>query len=207
MSSPRLMKSKILKLLKEDEEFRYAVAGFIGLADMLKRFEEHDRKFNEIIARLDEHSRRFEEHDRKFNEIIAEVRDLRKNVSEIMAYIERTSLTIEEEAREIISHRLRERGLELSISNLVLPDMELNLYGADDEVCIIGEVSTRAGARIIEEVDEKIAELSRKHPQYLRRKTIKAVYTMQATPEAIEAAQNRGIWLLKATGDLAPPPI
>lgn len=186
MSSPRLMKSKILKLLKEDEEFRYAVAGFIGLADMLKRFEEHDRKFNEIIA---------------------EVRDLRKNVSEIMAYIERTSLTIEEEAREIISHRLRERGLELSISNLVLPDMELNLYGADDEVCIIGEVSTRAGARIIEEVDEKIAELSRKHPQYLRRKTIKAVYTMQATPEAIEAAQNRGIWLLKATGDLAPPPI
>ncbi|MEM1547499.1 MAG: hypothetical protein QXN75_00510 [Thermoproteota archaeon] len=228
MSSPRLVKSRILKLLKEDEEFRYAVAGFIGLADVLRRFEEHDRKFNEIIARLDEHSRRFEEHDRKFNEIIArldehsrrfeehdrkfneiiaEIRDLRRNVSEIMAYIERTSLTIEEEAREILSHRLRERGVELSVSSLVLPDMELNIYGANDEICIIGEVSTRAGARIIEEVEEKMMELRRKYPQYLRKKTVKAVYTMQATPAAVEAAESKGVWLLKATGDLVPPPI
>jgi len=57
------MKSRILRMLKEDEEFRYAVAGLIGFTDILKRFEEHDRKFNEIIARLDEH-------DMKFNEII-----------------------------------------------------------------------------------------------------------------------------------------
>ncbi|MEM1557956.1 MAG: hypothetical protein QXG12_05140 [Thermoproteota archaeon] len=226
MSSSRLMKSKILRLLKEDEEFRYAVAGFIGLSDVLKRFEEHDRKFNEIIARLDEHSRRFEEHDRKFNEIIArldehsrrfeehdrkfneimeEIRDLRRSMSEIMAYVERTSLTIEEEAREILSHRLKEHGIELNISNLVLPDMEVNIYGVDEKFCIIGEVSTRVGIRIIEELDEKVMQLSRKYPQYLRDKTVKVVYTMQATPDAIEAAKSKGIWLLKATGDLVSP--
>ena len=39
-------------MLKEDEEFRYAVAGLIGFTDILKRFEEHDRKFNEIIEEL-----------------------------------------------------------------------------------------------------------------------------------------------------------
>jgi len=207
MPSTRLMKSRMLKLLKEDEEFRYAVAGFIGLGDVLKRFEEHDRKFNEIIARLDEHSRRFEEHDRKFNEIMGEIRDLRRITSEIMAYIERTSITIEEEAREVLSYRLREYGVELKFSNLVLPDMEVNVYGASGDLCVIGEVSTRAGTRIIEEVDDKTMKLSRKYPQYLRNMVVKVVYTMQATPEAVEAAKNKGIWLLKATEDLSPPPL
>jgi len=46
------IKTRILKMLKEDEEFRYAVAGLIGFNDILKRFEEHDRKFNEIIEEL-----------------------------------------------------------------------------------------------------------------------------------------------------------
>jgi uncharacterized coiled-coil DUF342 family protein len=46
------IKTRILKMLKEDEEFRYAVAGLIGFTDILKRFEEHDRKFNEIIEEL-----------------------------------------------------------------------------------------------------------------------------------------------------------
>lgn len=49
------LKSRILRLLREDEEFRYAVAGLIGLSEVLKRFEEHDKKFNEILARLDKH--------------------------------------------------------------------------------------------------------------------------------------------------------
>ncbi|MEM4700506.1 MAG: hypothetical protein QXT74_06165, partial [Candidatus Nezhaarchaeales archaeon] len=49
------LKSRILRLLREDEEFRYAVAGLIGLSEVFKRFEEHDRKFNEVLARLDKH--------------------------------------------------------------------------------------------------------------------------------------------------------
>lgn len=36
------LKSRILKLLKEDEEFRYAVAGLIGLEEDLKRLDRHE---------------------------------------------------------------------------------------------------------------------------------------------------------------------
>jgi len=222
------MKSRILRMLKEDEEFRYAVAGLIGFTDILKRFEEHDRKFNEIIARLDEHDRKFneiisrldehdrkfneiiarlEEHDRKFNEIMGEIRDLRMEMSRVTAYIERTSLTIEEEAREIISYRLRSRGIMLKLSSLLLPDLEINVYGVDENLCIVGEASTRAGVRIIEKLDEDIVKLSRKHPEYLREKTVKVVYTMQATPDAVQEARERGVWLLKATEDLTQPPV
>jgi len=41
------LKTKILKILREDEEFRYAVAGIIGLEEIIKRLEKHDEKFNE----------------------------------------------------------------------------------------------------------------------------------------------------------------
>jgi len=184
MATTRSTKSRILRLLKEDEEFRYAVAGLIGISDMLNRFEQHDKKFNEIME---------------------EIRELRRDVSKLTTYIERTSITIEEEAREILAHRLRDRGVELRLSSLVLPDMEINVYGANENLCLVGEVSTRAGVRIVEKLNEDIAKLSGKYPQYLRKKTIKVVYTMQATPDAVKEAEASGVWLLKATEDLTQP--
>jgi len=50
-----------MRLLREDEEFRYAVLSMVGYGELLKRTEEHDRKFNEILARLEEHDRKFAE--------------------------------------------------------------------------------------------------------------------------------------------------
>jgi hypothetical protein len=55
------LKTKILKILREDEEFRYAVAGIIGLEEIIKRLEKHDEKFNEILKRLEEYDKRFYE--------------------------------------------------------------------------------------------------------------------------------------------------
>ncbi len=40
----RELKSEILRLLKEDEEFRYAVAGLIGLEEILKRLDRHEEE-------------------------------------------------------------------------------------------------------------------------------------------------------------------
>ncbi|MCL7394392.1 MAG: hypothetical protein LZ169_06190, partial [Thaumarchaeota archaeon] len=40
--STRELKSRILKLLREDEEFRYAVAGLLGLEEILKRLDRHE---------------------------------------------------------------------------------------------------------------------------------------------------------------------
>ena len=36
------LKSRMLKLLREDEEFRYAVAGLIGLDEILRRLDRHE---------------------------------------------------------------------------------------------------------------------------------------------------------------------
>ena len=198
------LRSRMLKLLEEDEEFRYAVAGLIGLGEVLKglkdlmsRSEEHDRKFNEVIMRLDEH-------DRKFNEVIIELRELRRDVSEMRSYIERTSLTLEEEAREVIQHRLKRAGISIKLGSLIKPEFEINIYGAAEDLCVIGEVSTRTGARIVDLLDERVDGLRRKYPEHLRPKVIRVIYTLWATEEAVERAGQEGIWIVKATGDLTP---
>ena len=43
------LQSDILRLLKEDETFRYAVLGLLGYDTILRRLEEHDKKFNAIL--------------------------------------------------------------------------------------------------------------------------------------------------------------
>ena len=59
------LKSKILRLLREDEEFRYAVAGLIGLEEILKRIdtltEEQTRIWEEIKALREEQTKTWEE--------------------------------------------------------------------------------------------------------------------------------------------------
>ncbi len=40
----RKLREEIFKLLKEDEEFRYAVAGLIGLDEILKRLDRNEKE-------------------------------------------------------------------------------------------------------------------------------------------------------------------
>ena len=48
-------RKEFLRLLEEDEEFRLAVAAKIGLLEILQKLEQHDRKFNEMLERMDRH--------------------------------------------------------------------------------------------------------------------------------------------------------
>jgi len=57
------LKSRMLKLLKEDEEFRYAVAGLLGLEEILKRL---DRNEQELVRLREDMTKMFEKHDERF---------------------------------------------------------------------------------------------------------------------------------------------
>jgi hypothetical protein len=50
----------MLRLLKEDEEFRYAVAGLLGLEEILKRL---DRNEQELVRLREDMAKMFEKHD------------------------------------------------------------------------------------------------------------------------------------------------
>ena len=105
------LKSRILRLLEEDREFRLSVAGLVGFKEVLERLEEHDRKFDEILATLAEHSRRFEEHDRKFDEILGRLEEHDRKFNEILGRLEEHDRRFEEHARML-------NGLDLKIEAL-----------------------------------------------------------------------------------------
>jgi len=107
------LKEVILKLFREDEEFRYAVAGLIGLQEILRRLEEHDKKFNEILCRIESIERRLEEHDRKFNEILCRIEQIEKRLEEHSKVLEEHSKRLEEHSKAI--RALQEEIKRLSV--------------------------------------------------------------------------------------------
>ncbi|MEM3437324.1 MAG: hypothetical protein QXP55_02155 [Nitrososphaerales archaeon] len=206
------IRKEFLELLRTDEEFRYAVAGLLGLEEILKKLDMHGAilaKYGEELMKLREDMNKgFARHDEELmklrEDMIHGFELIEKRLSSIEHYIERTSLTFEEEAFEVISGKLERIGIKIALKRLTLPDLEINVYGETNEICIIGEVTTRAGIRIVVKMDEKAKELMNKHPELIRPKMIKILYTMWITEEAIEEAKKRGVWVLKTTKELTP---
>jgi DNA repair exonuclease SbcCD ATPase subunit len=50
-----MLKEQILDLLEKDREFRYAVAGLIGLQEILQRLDRHEEIMQKMLERLDRH--------------------------------------------------------------------------------------------------------------------------------------------------------
>ena len=192
------LKRQLLELLDKDIEFRYAVAGYLGLSEILKRLdsieesirklwenqnklweevralrEDQHRLWEEVRALREGQNRLWEEvkslregQDRLWesvnklwegqnklwenvNKLWEEVRSLRlgqeemrgelrglcKDVGDLKKTVERLTLSLEEEARSIIAHRLKqELGIEVELERVSVDTMEINVYGATEDL-------------------------------------------------------------------------
>jgi DNA repair exonuclease SbcCD ATPase subunit len=295
------LKEKFLELLDKDKEFRYAVAGYLGITEILRRLdhlEETQRKILEEIKALRENQeklwenqnrmlenqnklwenqskmweeiknlrenqeklweeiRAIREYQRKIWEEIKairedqrrmweeirvlredqnkmweeikklweEVREIRlemrimraeqermmvtieklsKEHEQIRITLERLTLSVEEEARDVIRYRLKnELGIEISLDRIFIDDKEVNIYGVSDEVCVIGEATVRLGTGLVEELERLIDKIRKEKPELLRPKLIKVIYADYSVPKAIELASNYNIWVLNWKGDI-----
>ena len=215
------LRSRILKLLKENEEFRYTVAGLIGLEDLrrgqaelreaIARLEESHRMLEESHKRLEESHRRLEESVANLNDAVARLMDEQRRVSRtlrsVTRYIEEVSITLEEEARSMIELRLRQRGIQIKLGALIRPYVELDIYGSDGNLTVIGETKTRLAPRHIRDLERKLDLVKRNEPELLRGKTIKTIYAMWPHPEAVEECKAREIWLNTPNKELTQPDI
>jgi ribosomal protein L7Ae-like RNA K-turn-binding protein len=55
------LKSRMLRLLREDEEFRYAVAGLLGLEEILKRLDRHEAELVRLREDMNKTKRGYEQ--------------------------------------------------------------------------------------------------------------------------------------------------
>ena len=198
------LRSRILKLLKEDEEFRYTVAGLIGLEDLRRGQAE----LREAIARLEESHRRLEESVANLNDAVARLAEEQRRVSRtlhsVTRYIEEVSITLEEEARSMIELRLRQRGIQIKLDALIRPYIELDIYGSDKNLTVIGETKTRLAPRHVREFERKLDMIEKNEPELLKGRIVKAIYAMWAHPEVIEECKARKIWLNTPNKELTP---
>ncbi|MEM2239136.1 MAG: hypothetical protein QXL27_02335, partial [Candidatus Bathyarchaeia archaeon] len=267
------LKREILELLDKDLEFRYAVAGYLGLSEVLKRLdaiaeeqknlreeqvklrEEQTKIWREIasireeqknlreeqvklreeqtkiwreIASIREEQKNLREEQVKLREEqtkiwreIASIREEQKNLreeqvrlredfnklredfNEMLAIIgrmdtrlsrvektlEKLTIDVEDEAKSVVKHRLKEIGINVDLTSLILPDLELNVYGVSDDVCVIGEATVRAGAGLVDELLNKLNKLRENHPEKLRKNIILVMYVSLPMVELIEKAK------------------
>ncbi|MEM1525356.1 MAG: hypothetical protein QW779_04700 [Nitrososphaerales archaeon] len=265
------LKKEFLELLEKDIEFRYAVAGYLGLLEILKRLdslteeqtklrEEMSKVWNEIVRLREEQSMIMKEQEKlredmltgfarydermeklredmvagfkRHDEQIAKLREdmltgfarydermekLREDIHGIfhrfdlrLTRVERTleklTMDVEDEARSILKYRIKnELGLDVELSFLILPELELNIYGVTDELCVVGEATVRGGLSVLEDFMNKIEILKNKYPNKLRKRMIRVIYICLPMPELINEAKKKDIWILKATEDFYKP--
>jgi FtsZ-binding cell division protein ZapB len=206
------LKEEMLELLERDKEFRYAVAGYLGISEIMKRLDSHEEKMAQIldeVKKLWEEVKGLRESQEKIWE---EVRALRKGqeklwreVKHIRVTTDRLALSLEEEARSFIAHRLKqELGIDVKLDRVFVDSEEIDIYGATGDICIIGEATTRLGPKRVQRLIRRIELIKQRRPELLRKKIIKAIYTYVAVPQALEVAINNKVWVLDWQRNLTP---
>ncbi len=186
------LKREFLELLEKDLEFHYAVAGYLGLSEVLKRLdaiaEEQKSLRMEQVSLREEQVKLRED----FNKMLVLIDRIDGRLSRVERTLEKLTIDVEDEAKSFLKHRLRELGISVELTSLILPGLELNVYGASEDVCVIGEATVRAGVGILEELIGKFERLRREYPDKLKRRIILVIYASLPTVELIEEAKKRG---------------
>jgi hypothetical protein len=166
-----------------------------------KIWEEINKTWKEIKSLREEQTKIWKE-IRSINERIKAIQEEQRRLS---ITVERLTISVEEEARDVISYRLsKELGIEIKLDRLFINDREINIYGTSGDICVIGEASVRLGPRIVKEIEEKIELIRKYKPELLKPKLIKVIYADVVPPKVLELASKNNIWVLSWKGDLLP---
>lgn len=135
----------------------------------------------------------------------SELSALKSNIEKILTMLKKLTPTVEEEARSVIKHKIKQNlNIDIELSGIFIDSREINIYGANKDLCVIGEAIVELKKSSVEEFIDKIELLRKRRPDLLRDRVIKVIYTDYAFPEAVEAAKDNGIWLLRWDKDLTP---
>jgi predicted nuclease with TOPRIM domain len=207
------LKKEFIELLEKDVEFRYTVAGYLGLSEILKRLDKHESHILEVLKRLD----RLEENQEKLWEEVRALREEHRKLWEGQNKLWEGQSKLWEEYRRLrdyVKAGFRELGrvlgttfeahaasfLEVLLEELGYPDarVEKKYLVSDGEVVeinmfcerplVVGEVTTHVatkdGARA--EIEKLLKRVRLVEERYGRRVMLAILVVSTATPEAHE---------------------
>jgi len=177
-----------------------------------RRINENIEKLWEEVKRIDENIERLWEENKRINEYIEKLwqenNKIWREIRSIRRTLENMTLSIEEEANEVIQYFLRERGIAVETRPTHFnTKYEFDVYGTNGQLTIVGEAKIRAGPSIVRRVVEKIDNAVKAMPDKFPGKIIKVIYCLRAMPGAIEEANRLGIWFLESGRERNSPSI
>jgi len=205
-------KTKILKALETDLEFRYAMMAALGYKEILDRLDRHEEHIKNILQEIkslrEEQIKIWEEIRSLRKEQISlrqEVAEISRKIDMLNRSLEKLTLSLEEKAIDVIKHRLSDDlGISIDLATIVVDKKEINIYGVSDDLCVIGEATVRLGKSLVERLERIIEYIKDRRPGLLRKRLIKVIYTFYATEDAKKLAIEKGVWIVRARGDITP---
>jgi septation ring formation regulator EzrA len=205
-------KTKILKALETDLEFRYAMTAALGYKEILDRLDRHEEHIKNILQEIkslrEEQIKIWEEIKSLRKEQISlrqEVAEISRKIDMLNRSLEKLTLSLKEEAIDVIKHRLSDDlGVSIDLVSIVVDKKEIDIYGVSDDLCVIGETTVRLGKSLVERLERVIEYIRNRKPNLLRKRLIKVIYTFYATEDAKKLAIEKGVWVVRARGDITP---
>ncbi len=187
------LRQEFIELLEKDVEFRYIVAGYLGLSEILKRLdrleegqaklmEGQNRLWEEVKGLREGQNRLWEAHDRLRRYVVSGFRDLRRALG----------VTFEEHASSFLEVMLEEMGyIDARVDRRFFVDggevVEVNMFC--ENPLVVGEATVAVddvkGAEA--EVNKLLKRVDLAFKKYGRRPILTVLCVARSTPEASEA--------------------
>jgi hypothetical protein len=147
------LKKRFLELLEKDPEFKYTVAGYIGLYEILKRLDEHRgaiKELQETIKKQGEAIKELQEVARKQGEAIKELQEAVRDLStKVNAIGNRYGVVTEEAFRSSIRYLVEDLLKLYKVERWIYYDSEGLVYGRPSVVEV--DMLIRDGERVLVE--------------------------------------------------------
>ena len=144
------LRDEFIKLLREDETFRMAVAGLLGLDSILNELKRLREDFNKLV---DVEEKRLEDNDKKWEENFKRWEENDKKWEEAMKRFSRIELelgaSVESQYSRYVLEDLKDevkaRGetVEQRVRNINLDGVEIDLLVTTDRAVYVVEVKVR----------------------------------------------------------------
>ncbi len=146
-------KRKFLKALEEDEEFKFAVAGFLGYREILERIVELEKGHEELKSGQEELKGSVEELKSGQEELKGSVKRLEKTVN-VIAH--RFGVLSETSFREGMKYVLEEEFGVANVGRFLIEDEDGLVYGHPSEVEV--DVLVKDGRHILIEMKSRVSK-------------------------------------------------
>ena len=198
------LKEEFLDLLERDRSFRYAIAGLIGIEEVLRRLDKHEE---ELVRLREDMVAGFRRHDEILEKHAQEIAKLREDMNKGFMLVERHvsalgarwGIVAEEAFREGLKGLL-EKEMKLKVEKWVRRDEEGRVFGYPSTVevdaalhdgdVILVEVKSHVGASDVSLFKRKVDFYERETGKKVARKVMVTPY---AEEKAMEAAKSLGV--------------